>query len=128
MRALIIDDDRLDRQLVRRLLTNSDIAVDIEEAHDAVAALETLASKTFDCLLVDQRMPGIIGTEFIRAFRDMEHGKRTPILVLTGENEDKLTIEEALGAGGDFFISKRDLTLGRLQAALRCFGRINAAA
>ena len=128
MRTLIIDDDRLDRQLIRRMLTSSDMPIDIVEAEDVVTALDVLAVEEFDCLLVDQRMPGIIGTEFIRAFRDMESSKRTPIVVLSGENEDRLTIEEALGAGGDFFITKQDLTAARLTAALRCFGNMIAAA
>lgn len=123
MRTLLVDDDRLDRQLICRLLKDSDPSVDITEAQDAIAALEALGSEKFDCLLVDQRMPGIIGTEFIRAFRDMESGDRTPILVLSDENASKLTIEEALGAGGDFFIAKQDLTAKRLKAALRCFGQ-----
>jgi CheY-like chemotaxis protein len=82
-----------------------------------------IASQEFDCLLIDQRMPGVIGTEFIRAIRAMETGHRMPILVLSGEDAEMLTIEEAVGAGGDFFIAKQDLTAGRLKAALRCLGQ-----
>ena len=123
MRTLIIDDSRLDRQLIRKLLKTSDIEVDIEEAEDASSALDTLADNAFDCLVVDQRMPGIVGTEFIRTFRDREEGARTPILVLSGDHATKLTIEEALGAGGDFFMAKKDLTAKRLKAALSCLGQ-----
>jgi len=123
MRTLIIDDSRLDRQLIRKLLKTSDIEVDIKEAEDASSALDTLADEVFDCLVVDQRMPGIVGTEFIRTFRDREEGTRTPILVLSGDHATKLTIEEALGAGGDFFMAKKDLTAKRLKAALSCLGQ-----
>ena len=123
MRTLLVDDDRLDRQLICRLLKDSDPSVDVKEAPDAIAALEALDCEEFDCLLVDQHMPGIIGTEFIRAVRDMESGPRKPILMVSGEKASKLTIEEALGAGGDFFIAKQDLTAKRLKAALRCFGQ-----
>lgn len=123
MRTLIVDDSRLDRQLIRGLLTSSDISVEVEEAQDAIAALDAVNTEAFDCLLVDQRMPGMIGTEFIRAFRDMENGPRTPIVVLSGENAGSLTIEEAIEAGGDFFMAKQDMTASRLRAALRCLGR-----
>jgi CheY-like chemotaxis protein len=123
MRALLVDDNRLDRQLICRLLKNSDLSVEITEAQDALAALDMIASQEFDCLLIDQRMPGVIGTEFIRAIRAMETGHRMPILVLSGEDAEMLTIEEAVGAGGDFFIAKQDLTAGRLKAALRCLGQ-----
>jgi len=98
------------------------MSIEIKEAQDAITALDVLTTEEFDCLLIDQRMPGIIGTEFIRAFREMEVGSRVPILVLSGENAASLTIEEALGAGGDFFIAKQDLTANRLKTALRCLG------
>lgn len=123
MRTLVVDDNRLDRQLISKLLKSSDSSVDVKEAEDATAALDVLKAETFDCLLVDQRMPGIVGTEFIRTFRDMERGPRTPILVMSGEDAGSVTIEDALGAGGDFFIAKQDLTASRLGAALRCLGR-----
>ena len=123
MRTLIVDDNRLDRQLIRRLLTSSDIDADVEEAPDAMAALDVVTNEAFDCLLIDQRMPGVVGTEFIRAFRDMERGARTPILVLSGDDSGSLTIEDALGAGGDFFMAKKDLTTKRLKAALRFLGQ-----
>lgn len=123
MRTLIIDDSQVDRQLITRLLKSLDLPIDIEEAEDATTALDTTATEDFDCLLVDQRMPGLIGTEFIRAFRDRESGSRTPILVLSGDRAEALTFEEALGAGGDFFMNKQDMTAGRLKAALRCFAQ-----
>lgn len=123
MRTLIVDDSRLDRQLISRLLKSSNTSIDIKEAQDAIEAFDAVNAEDFDCLLVDQRMPGIIGTEFIRAFRDIENGSRTPIVVVSGDQDGSLTPEEALGAGGDFFLAKQDLTVGRLKAALHCFGR-----
>lgn len=122
MRALLVDDSRTDRQLICKLLKSSDLSVDVTEVPDATTALGVLDTETFDCLLVDQRMPGMIGTEFIRSFRDGETGQRTRILVLSGDNSNTLTIEEAVGAGGDFFMAKQDLTAGRLKAVLRCLG------
>jgi len=123
MRTLLVDDDRVDRQLISALLKNTGLPIDITEAQNGFAALDVVASETFDCLLVDQRMPGMAGTEFIRAFRDRSNGKRVPILVLSGENTNSLTAEEAMGAGGDFFMAKQDMTAGRLKAVLRCFSQ-----
>ncbi|MEZ5930993.1 MAG: response regulator [Alphaproteobacteria bacterium] len=120
MRALLIDDDSVDRQLICKLLKSTGLPVDVTEAEDAIAALDAISSEDFDCLLVDQRMPGIIGTEFIRAFRDMK-GDGAPIVVLSGEDANSLTAEQAVGAGGDFFLAKQDMTAGRLKAVLSCF-------
>lgn len=123
MRTLLVDDDRVDRQLITALLKNTGLPIDITEAQSGFAALNAVASETFDCLLVDQRMPGMDGTDFIRAFRDMSNGRRVPILVLSGENTNSLTAEEAMGAGGDFFMTKQDMTASRLKAVLRCFSQ-----
>ena len=123
MRTLLVDDDRVDRQLITALLKNTGLLIDITEAQSGFAALSVVASETFDCLLVDQRMPGMDGTDFIRAFRDMSNGRRVPILVLSGENTNSLTAEEAMGAGGDFFMTKQDMTASRLKAVLRCFSQ-----
>lgn len=122
MRALLIDDDSADRQLIRKLLKSTGLVVDITEAEDAIAALDAVSAEEFDCLLVDQRMPGVIGTEFIRAFRDMKGGGGAPILVLSGEDASSLTAEQAVGAGGDFFMAKQDMTAARLKAVLSCLG------
>lgn len=120
MRALLIDDDSVDRQLICKLLKSTGLSVDVTEAEDAIAALDAISSEDFDCLLVDQRMPGVIGTEFIRAFRDMK-GDGAPIVVLSGEDANSLTAEQAVGAGGDFFLAKQDMTASRLKAVLSCF-------
>ncbi len=122
MRALLVDDDQLDRKLICGLLKDTGLPIDVTEAEDAVAAMDAVTAEEFDCLLVDQRMPGMMGTEFIRAFRDLKDTPRTPILVLSGDQADKVTTEEAVGAGGDFFMAKQDLTSVRLKAVLRCFG------
>ena len=121
MHVLLIDDCRLDRRLICRLLKQTDFPIDVTEAQDAFAALDLLKDATFDCILVDQRMPGIIGTEFIRALRSMESETRTPILMLTGEDAPFLTVKEALDAGGDLFVGKNDLSADKLIAALLSF-------
>lgn len=121
MRTLLVDDDRVDRQLISALLKKTGLPIHITEAQSGFAALDAIATETFDCLLVDQRMPGMAGTDFIRTFRDMSKGQRVPIIVLSGENTNTLSAEEAVGAGGDFFMAKQDMTPGRLKAVLRCF-------
>jgi CheY-like chemotaxis protein len=121
MRTLLVDDDRIDRQLISTLLKKTGLPIDVSEAPSGFAALDAVTAETFDCLLVDQSMPGMAGTDFIRAFRDMSRGQGVPIIVLSGENTNGLTAEEAVGAGGDFFMTKQDMTPGRLKAVLRCF-------
>jgi CheY-like chemotaxis protein len=58
MHALLVDDNQIDRRQIRRLLQQTNPKVKITEASDAITAFEALQRTRFDCLVVDQRMPG----------------------------------------------------------------------
>ncbi len=120
MRTLLIDDDQRDRKHISMLLKATGIAVEITEVGDAIAAMDVIANKAFDCLLVDQQLPGTLGTEFVRTYRGMKAAPRTPIVVLSGDDRHTTTSQEAASAGSDFFMAKRDMTATRLKAVLRC--------
>jgi two-component system, NtrC family, response regulator HupR/HoxA len=86
---LIVDDEPLNRELLRRILYRE---YRILEAPDAEAALEELARAPVDILLCDQVMPGLSGTELAREVR--RRFPATVSLLLTGY-EDTPEIEEA---------------------------------
>lgn len=82
---LIVDDEPLNRELLRRVLQRH---YDIEEAEDAAAALEVLERRGHEVKLVlcDQLMPGKSGTELAA-----EVSQRWPELIfmlLTGYDDD----------------------------------------
>ena len=55
-------------------------------AEDGLAALKFAASRTFDLILLDARMPGLDGCEVLRAIRSDDHLNRlTPTVVTTAE-------------------------------------------
>lgn len=59
MRALISDDDELNRTLLRRMLARYGWTVD--EVADGMSAVEACRHKDYDLVLLDIRMPGISG-------------------------------------------------------------------
>lgn len=54
---LLIDDDEVDRQAVRRALSASDLTWVLTEAANAAEGLALAGEKTFDCVLLDYRLP-----------------------------------------------------------------------
>jgi two-component system response regulator HupR/HoxA len=78
-RVLIVDDEPLNRDLLRRVLHRE---YDVLEAGDADAALVQLQETEVDVILCDQVMPGLSGTELAREVR--RRHPRVVALLLTG--------------------------------------------
>jgi DNA-binding response OmpR family regulator len=64
IKILILEDDESARVTLKEVLSLEGYSVD--EAKDAPAALELLKDNTYDILLVDYRLPGMNGIDFIR--------------------------------------------------------------
>lgn len=90
---LVVEDEALIRHLVVDTLT--------DEGHSVMAApsgedaLGRLNGDAPDLIIVDLRMPGMSGQEFVR--RQRERGRAIPVVVLSGSSEAKQVGQE-LGA------------------------------
>jgi len=101
MRILIIEDDALVADGMRRGLSQSGFAVDhVGSAEQAEAALQ---QENFDLLLVDLGLPGADGFDLVRRLR--RGGKSTPVLIVTARDAlaDRVS---ALDLGADDFLMK----------------------
>lgn len=104
MRALIVDDSRTIRMILRRTL--GELGFQVEEAEDGKEALATLAKDAdFDFVLIDWNMPNINGFELVQAIRaDASLGEMRLLMVTTESEMSRVT--EALGAGVNEYIMK----------------------
>ncbi|MEH3159401.1 MAG: response regulator [Sphingomonas taxi] len=104
MNILFIEDDRMNRRVVRDML---DVAgASMVEAESAEAGLAALDAQAFDMLLVDLRMPGMDGITAIRHIRERGDAKaRVPIIVITADTALDLR-ERCLAAGADEVLFK----------------------
>lgn len=84
-RLLIVDDEMLNRELLRRVLHRT---YDIEEAEDASQAITVLERHdgVVHLILCDQLMPGRSGTELAAEVR--ERWPNIRFLLLTGYEDD----------------------------------------
>ena len=102
--ALFIEDDRMNRRVVRDMLDVAGVAM--VEAESAELGLALIDRDDFDVILVDLRMPGMDGITaigHIRARRDVK--ARLPIIVVTADTAVDLR-QRCLEAGADDVIFK----------------------
>src|SRR5690349_21473735 len=101
MRALVVEDDPLVGDAVRRALKAGGYAAD--HVTSAEAAKSALHAEEFDLLIVDIGLPKEDGMQFVRALR--ARGKVVPVLMLTARDglNDRVT---ALDLGADDYLTK----------------------
>lgn len=104
MKVLFIEDDRMNRRVVRDML---DVAgADMAEAETAELGLALVDAEDFDMLLVDMRMPGMDGLTAIRHIRSRADEKaQVPIIVVTADTAPDLRAT-CLAAGADDVLFK----------------------
>src|ERR1700754_537892 len=98
-RALIVDDSKSARLFLARILEKYEI--DVDNAENAEAAIEDLASHRPDVIFMDHLMPGMDGFQAVQAIKNNPLTATIPILMYTSqEGELYLGQARALGAVG----------------------------
>jgi CheY-like chemotaxis protein len=95
------EDDKPIAHLINEMFSGE--AWRIELCVDGDSALRKLTGdERYDLLLVDDELPGLSGLDLVRRTRKMTHRRRTPIVMLTGNDCET----EAWRAGVDAFLKK----------------------
>jgi signal transduction histidine kinase/EAL domain-containing protein (putative c-di-GMP-specific phosphodiesterase class I) len=102
-RILIVDDMATNRALLKAALASD--AHEIVEAADGLSALEILKTDAFDCILLDQLMPGMSGLEVLKRIRVDHPLFAMPVIFVTSLYDTEVVLE-ALRHGADDYISK----------------------
>lgn len=100
-RILIVDDDPAVRALLRMTLPVE--GFEIVDAPDGERALDLIAERVPDVVLLDWSMPGTTGGEVLTELR--ERGVTVPVIVLTAEAAPRYR-ERAVELGAASFLTK----------------------
>ena len=104
MRALVIDDSKAMRMLLKRELVA--LGFEVFEAGDGQEALSRLAELgAVDVVLVDWTMPGMDGMTFVHQVRAEAAYEEMRVVMITSES-DPAQIFHALMAGVDEYATK----------------------
>ena len=84
-RVLIVDDTKMNIIVAANLLKDTEMKIDT--AMSGKEAIQYCDDYSYDIILLDQRMPGMDGTETLSAIRSLESGRNvsTPIICLTAD-------------------------------------------
>ena len=116
IKVLLVDDDDVDRQAVRRALRQAGVDLEIDERTDRESAIAALATTAYDCILLDYQLPGATGLETLKALRAAGHN--VPVITLTGYGDEELAVE-LMKAGAADYLTKNSLSPERLERSLR---------
>ena len=86
-RALVIEDDTANRQLVRRILEDEGMVV--REAANGREALACIEAEAPDLIVLDLLMPVMDGFEFVQTIGSRSEWQSIPIVLLTVKDLDK---------------------------------------
>lgn len=103
IRILHVEDEPQVSDAARGALSAEKWEVDL--CTDGDSALRKLTgNEHYDVVIVDSSLSGVTGLELAQRTRKITHRRRTPILMLSGDDLET----EALGAGVDAFLKKSD--------------------
>ncbi len=119
LRILVVDDSRVTREMIRRVLESGGCKV--MAVRSAEEALLRLRDQRWDCLVTDVEMPGINGLELTRKLREIPELRHLPVVLVStrGLPEDRLA---GLEAGADAYLTKQGLTSRELVQLVRRLG------
>lgn len=101
-RILIIDDEENIRQMTR--LTLEAAGYEVGEAKSGMEAFAILgADSSWNAVLLDQKMPGMLGTDVLRRIKVM--APRSPVIMMTAFASVELAVE-AMKLGATDFVRK----------------------
>lgn len=104
LRVLAVDDDMINRKLIKSMLMKADNVSEVIEAVNGMDALDILKKdQNIDIILLDIIMPIMGGIDFLKVARADDNMKNIPVIVLT---TDETIRGEALNEGANDFLTK----------------------
>ena len=116
IKVLIIEDDELDRLIVKRAINSSGMNVEMTFADDVDSGKEAANGITYDCIFLDYNLPGGTGLQLLKEIRNS--GNDSPIIIVTSHGDEKIAVE-AMKSGASDYIPKNLLTPDGLAQNLR---------
>ena len=102
-RVLSVDDSGTMRSIVRKILSASRFALDMQEAAEGFGALEQLRSGKFGLVFLDYNMPGFNGLETLL---EIKRENPTVAVVMMTSTLDNAIADRAHAAGALAFLKK----------------------
>jgi CheY-like chemotaxis protein len=102
LRLLVIDDDEVDRQTIRRMVERSDLHCEVTMRDDAPGGLQALTAGGFDIVLLDYLLPRGNGLDILKKIQT--DGIDTPVVILSGQADQRVAVDLMRHGAADYLI------------------------
>ncbi|WP_304190433.1 PAS domain S-box protein [Phenylobacterium aquaticum] len=116
-RLLVVDDNPVNRELVRAIL--APLGVEVTDAVDGLDGADAATKAPFDVILLDIRMPGLTGPQVAERIRN-QAGPNQNIPILAFSADADLSMFEGEGSGFDGAVRKPLVPMELLLAISAC--------
>lgn len=107
IKILIIDDDNVDRLIIKRALNDAGISAEILTATDVETGYAIAIREEFKCIFLDYNLPGNSGFEFLEAY--ISKKGTSPVIFVTSHADESLA-SAAIKKGASHFLLKNMIT------------------
>ena len=104
---LVVEDDELDRLIIKKALKSASINHDLYFAEDHESGKAATQNQEYDCIFLDYNLPGGTGIDLLKEIR--KAGNQSPIIIVTSQGDEKIAVE-AMKTGANDYIPKDLLT------------------
>ena len=80
---LVVDDKAMNLEVMEGLLRDTKMHVDYVDS--GIKCVEMVQKNTYDCILLDQMMPGMSGEDTLNRMKELDILHETPVLALTAD-------------------------------------------
>jgi two-component system OmpR family response regulator len=122
--VLIVDDSRTNLHVMGQRLGEKGYLVVLSD--NGREAIDLIAGRGFDLVLLDRVMPGVSGLEVLTAVRGTPATADLPVIMITAQSDSASAIE-ALACGADDYVAKPfdfDVLLARIERTLSRAARV----
>lgn len=101
---LIIDDDTMNREILKLLFSNKYAVLEAESGEEGLAVMESCQG-SINVVLLDLIMPGMSGFDVLKRRRELEYFKDVPVVVITSSVEMESQIK-SFELGANDYVTK----------------------
>ena len=116
IQILIVEDDIVDRDIIKRALKGCGIKHELFFADDHESGKKATLGIEYDCIFLDYNLPGGTGLELLKAIRQSDN--KSPIIMVTSLGDEKLAVE-SMKLGADDYIPKSLITASSIGQNIR---------
>lgn len=116
LKLLLVDDDDVDRERLRRMLSKSDIETHVLEASSIEDSMVYLKEGDFDCVIVDYRLGLNSGLTLLNHIRTILE-QRCAVIMVTGLGDEEVAAQ-AMRLGASDYLLKSHLQSTQLIRAI----------